>query len=447
MRSISKRTYFALILSCLLLFGLVAFSIRYGLFADKWISFFGSSYVEAYGGTIKIYDRKGNFLYSSADGASYSDDRDIRIATLHLLGDREGCIDDRIIPEYAKKTVSYDSLSGSKVSEDSEITLTVISEAQAAAMNALSGRKGVVGVMNYKTGEILCAVTSPSFDPDNPPDSEEIDDESGIYINRFFYSSYTPGSIFKLLTTAAAIETDPELLDRTFTCTGARLYNVTCPKAHGELTYREALAKSCNCAFSEIANTIGKDDLQTYSEKAGITGSLRFDGIVTKPGTFDVTNADANDLAWAGIGQYTNMVNPCEYLTFIAAIGNGGVKISPHIVQSVINGKEVVYSPSVAEQQRILESSTAEKLNSFMHYNAETVYNMSSFPQGLKICAKSGTAEVSDVKDNTATFAGFVDSEKYPLAFIIVVEEGRAGSNTCAPIAGEVISACVNAMN
>lgn len=450
MKSISKRTYFALALACILIFGLIAFTIRYFMSSGKWVVFSGSPHVYTTGGTVSagvITDANGVMILDSTGSVTYSEDEAIRKSTIHLVGDRQGYIDDRIIPTYASYMIGYDTLNGTNGTGEGSLQLTVLAEAQKAALTALDGRKGTVGVMNYKTGEILCAVTSPSYDPDNLPES--VDEDSGIYINRFFYSSYTPGSIFKLLTTSAAIETVPGILDRKFTCTGSCYYNgekITCPKAHGELTYKEALAKSCNCAFSEIANEVGKETLQEYAEKAGVTNTLVFDGIYTKAGRFDVGNADKNDLAWAGIGQYTNLVNPCEYLTFVGAIGNDGVQLTPHIVKTVKTGAKVTYTAGSPESRRILEQTTTKKLTEMMHYNAEKIYNTSTFPSGLRVCAKSGTAEVSDVRDNTATFAGFIDSEEYPLAFIVVVEEGRAGSDTCAPIAGTVISACVEAM-
>src|SRR5699024_227889 len=118
-------------------------------------------------------------------------------------------------------------------------------EAQIAAQEALDGRKGVVAVYNYKTGEILCAVSSPNYDPDDVPDLENDDSGryDGVYVNRFTQSTYTPGSIFKLATTAAALEEIPDIQTRTFLCEGSYWVEgdeVICTGTHGEVNLRQA---------------------------------------------------------------------------------------------------------------------------------------------------------------------------------------------------------------
>ena len=268
MKSISKRTYFALILACILLFGVLTFVIRYFLYADRWVSFAGSPHVYTNGklDTGEIVDRSGVVLYTSASDRTYADSASLRKAVLHLTGDRAGNIPARVLQAYASKLFGYDKLNGTAAMEASGglLRLTVSAQVQAIAMQAMDGRKGAVGVYNYRTGEILCAVSSPSFDPLDPPDLSTSNTDGrwdGVYVYRFFHSAYTPGSIFKLTTLAAALDLDPGLAERTFTCEGSLVLNgerITCPKAHGELTLREALASSCNCTFAQIAVQTGK---------------------------------------------------------------------------------------------------------------------------------------------------------------------------------------------
>ena len=263
MKSIANRTCFALVLACILLFGVLTFAIRYFLYAERWVSFTGSPHVYTKGrlDTGEIVDRSGEVLYSSTAKQLYADSAQTRKATLHLMGDRAGNIPPRILRAYASKLFGYDKLNGTAAMEMSggELRLTVSAQVQTIAQQAMNGRKGAVGVYNYRTGEILCAFSSPTFDPLDPPDLKKDNKDGrydGVYIYRFFHAAYTPGSIFKLTTLAAALDEDPDIADETFTCTGARIINgerITCPKAHGEETLREALANSCNCAFSEIA--------------------------------------------------------------------------------------------------------------------------------------------------------------------------------------------------
>ncbi|MBQ6160527.1 MAG: penicillin-binding protein [Oscillospiraceae bacterium] len=455
MKSISKRTYFALILACILLFGVLTFVIRYFLYADRWVSFAGSPHVYTNGklDTGEIVDRSGVVLYTSASDRTYADSASLRKAVLHLTGDRAGNIPARVLQAYASKLFGYDKLNGTAAMEASGglLRLTVSAQVQAIAMQAMDGRKGAVGVYNYRTGEILCAVSSPSFDPLDPPDLSTGNTDGrwdGVYVYRFFHSAYTPGSIFKLTTLAAALDLDPGLAERTFTCEGSLVLNgerITCPKAHGELTLREALASSCNCTFAQIAVQTGKRPLSAQAEAERLEESLNIDGIHTSRGHFDLDGAGDNDLAWAGIGQYTDLVNPCQYMVYMGAIAGGGKAAEPWLVRSAECGGEETYTAETEQTPQMLSASAASVLKELMRYNVEKVYSAAEIP-GVRVCAKSGTAEVgSDA--NTATFAGFLDDERYPLAFIVVVEEGGAGSSTCAPIARAVLEACINVMD
>lgn len=455
MKSIEKRTYFSLVLACVLLFGVLSFTIRYFLYADRWVSFTGSPHVYTNGklDTGEIVDRSGEVLYTSASGQTYSESESMREGTLHLIGDSAGNIPPRLLRAYASKLFGYDKLNGTAAMETSggELRLTISAQVQAIAMQAMQGRKGAVGVYNYRTGEILCAVSSPSFDPLDPPDLETDNDDGyydGVYIYRFFHSSYTPGSIFKLTTLAAALDAVPGLRDETFTCTGERIINgetITCPRAHGEMTLGEALASSCNCSFAEIALRAGKTVLERQAKAERLEENIAIDGITTVRGHFDLSGASDNDLAWAGIGQYTNLVNPCQYMVFMGAIANGGSAAEPYLVSSAHCGGRETYTVKPEQTPRMISDSAAETLREMMRYNVTHVYSAVDIPD-VAVCAKSGTAEVGE-EENTATFAGFIDEADYPLAFIVVVEQGGSGSSVAAPVACTVLEACMNVLD
>ena len=455
MKSIEKRTCFSLILACVLLFGVLSFTIRYFLYADRWVSFTGSPHVYTNGklDTGEIVDRSGEVLYTSAAGQTYSESKSLRKGCLHLIGDRAGNIPPRILRTYASRLFGYDKLNGTAAMEASggELKLTVSAQAQAIAMQAMNGRKGAVGVYNYRTGEILCAVSSPSFDPLDPPNLETDNDDGyydGVYIYRFFHASYTPGSIFKLTTLAAALDTVPGLREEHFTCTGERVINgekITCPRAHGELTLEQALAKSCNCSFAEIALRVGKDALEGQAEAERLEENLEIDGITTVRGHFDLSDASENDLAWAGIGQYTNLVNPCQYMVFMGAIANGGTAAEPYLVSSAQYGGRETYAAKTEQTPRMISDSAAATLREMMRNNVTQMYGKVDIP-GVEVCAKSGTAEVG-ADANTATFAGFINDADYPLAFIVVVEQGGSGSSDAAPVARSVLEACMNVLD
>ena len=213
MKKVSRRALFALALAAVLAVGTLAFCVKYAANAEKWVTFSGSPHV--YTGTNltggKIYDRSGVRILNTTDGRVYSTDEAVLYeATVHLLGDRYGYISAPLLGNFAEQMIGYDKITG--LNEASKGTasarLTISAEVQKAALQALGSYHGAVGVYNYKTGEILCAVTSPSYDPDNIPDiaGDETGTYDGVYLNRFFDAAYTPGSIFKLVTSAAALE-------------------------------------------------------------------------------------------------------------------------------------------------------------------------------------------------------------------------------------------------
>src|SRR5699024_3637849 len=125
---------------------------------------------------------------------------------------------------FADRVSGYNLLTGgySPLGTGRNMTLSIDAYLNVTAYNAMDGRQGAVGVYNYKTGDILWMVSTPSFDPMNPPDlsGDNAETLDGIYLNRFLSSAQVPGSIFKTVTLTAALETLPDLESRTFQCTG-----------------------------------------------------------------------------------------------------------------------------------------------------------------------------------------------------------------------------------
>ncbi|MBR4701623.1 MAG: penicillin-binding protein [Oscillospiraceae bacterium] len=451
MKNTASRSKFVLVLAGILLFGLLTFVIRYFMFADRWIS---HSHRSGTASIQKVTDRSGTVLYAPNEDQVYAKDAMVRKAALHLLGDREERIDALAIKQYIPQLVGFDKLNGTYGNEDGTgiLELTVDGRIEAVALQALNGKKGTVGVYNYKTGEILCAISSPTFDPYDPPEITDANAEQyeGAYLHRFFSYTYTPGSIFKLVTVAAALENVPDITEQTFTCEGYVYVNgerINCQggKAHGEQTLEQALANSCNCAFAEITQQVGAKNLINKVRQIGLTESMFVDGYYTKAGTFDKAFSEANNLAWAGIGQHTDMVNPCQYMTYMGAIANGGKAAMPYLVSSVESGGAQRYKARRTYTNSMITGSAARVLTEMMHNNVVKMYGAVNLPN-VEVCAKSGTAERAG-HENTATFAGFINDERYPLAFVVVVEEGGAGSAACAPIAAAVLKQCISVLN
>ena len=454
MNRVTRRASAVLFLVIALVGGLFFFVFEYFTKADQWVVSAGSPHIynSSNIGCGQVYDRNGVLLLDISEKRTYSDNERIRRSTLHWLGDRNGSISAPAIAHYAKEMTGYNIVNGlySYSGDAGAAVLTLSAKAQTTALKALGDRKGTVAVYNYKTGEILCAVTSPTYDPDNVPDIEG--DTSGafegVYLNRFVQSAYVPGSIFKVVTTAAALDCVDDILDKTFTCTGVYEYGidkVTCERAHGKLKLKEALARSCNCSFAQIAALVGKDNMEKYVKQFGVVQPLQFDGVTTASGNYDLSRAAPVEVAWSAIGQYTDQINPCRYMAFMGAIAGGGEAAMPHLVSHVSLEGELTYEAEAVMSERIMPEKVAKTLQKYMRNNVVSVYGADKFP-GLTVCGKSGTSQLGGDQEPNAMFAGFVTDEEYPLAFIAVVENGGYGSSTCIPILSKVLTACTETM-
>ncbi len=455
MNRVTKRAGIMVLFILILVCGTGFFVGEYFVKSSQWVISPGSPHVynSTNIGCGQVTDRQGVLLLDITGDRTYSDSLSIRQATLHWLGDRKGNISAAAISHYAREMSGFDALNGiySYSGTGGEAKLTLSAKVQTVALEALAGRKGTVAVYNYRTGEILCAVTAPTFDPDAPPDitADESGSFDGLYLNRFTQSTYIPGSIFKVVTTAAALECIPDIQEQSFQCTGIYEFGVdkvTCEKAHGTNDLKSALARSCNCAFAQIAQQIGAERMAEYVRQFGITDSITFDGVSTARGNYDVTDAAAVELAWSCIGQYTDLINPCAYLTFMGAIANDGQVVYPHVVSRIRVGEEITYDAEPVRGEQILPAQTAQVLQQFMRNNVQSIYGDGNFP-GMSVCAKSGTSQLGGGKTSNAMFAGFVQDEAYPLAFIVVVENGGYGSSTCVPILSKVLPACKAVMD
>ncbi len=454
MKKVSKRAWFALALAAALVVGVLGFCVKYFVKAGQWVSFPGSPHL--YTGVNpdagKIYDRSGTLILDSTDGRAYSGDALVRTATMHLLGDRDGFISAPLLKTYASEMIGFDVINGLYSFDPDKIAarLTISASVQAAAQQALAGYRGTIGVYNYKTGELICAVTSPSYDPDNVPDvaGDTTGAYEGVYLNRFFDAAYTPGSIFKLVTAAAALETIADVQTRTFQCSGKTIIGgqeIICNGVHGSLNLSGALAHSCNVAFGELAAELGAKTLQQYAEKLGLTGTMSCEGYTSASGVVDLTDADDGDVAWAGIGQYTDQISAPAFLRYLGAIANGGRAPQPYLMQRIRNGERITYEAETELTEPMLEAQTAGILTSMMRNDVQTVYGDWQFG-GLSVCAKSGTAEREGQTAN-AMFAGFVQDESCPVAFVVFVENGGSGSAVAAPIAAKVLQACAQVLS
>ncbi len=454
MKLLTRRALVVLALAIIVISGLLVFTVRYLGEASSWVMHASNRHLYTNAQpqvTGTIYDRNREMLFETVDGTPvYNKDQTVRRAVMHAVGDPGGNVVTGARVAFGERLSGWSLLQGAyrfnqRLSHfRSDLTLTLDARLCAVAYNALAGRKGTVGVINYETGEILCMVSTPSFDPQYPPDIENDPERyEGVYINRFLSAAYTPGSVFKLVTAAAAIDTLENIDTEVYQCNGETVIDgelVTCPSAHGEVDLKEALAKSCNVAFARITLAVGADTLQQYAEKAGFNSSLEVNHIKTRIGRVEVKNARGGDLAWAGIGQYSDTANPLSFLAYVGAIANDGVRVSPRIIKDNLLSRLI---RSIGGKDRILTVETAARLESMMRNNVLETYGEGNY-SGLQLCAKSGTAQVGEGKEPHAWFAGYMDREDCPLAFVVVVENGGGGSRVAGPVARKVLQSAVS---
>lgn len=447
MNRISIRVWSLLLFVAVLLGGFGFFLTEYFTKGSEWVVVSGSPHVyngENIGCGVVI-DRNNTLLLNLNDGRTYSNLEDIRCATVHWVGDRFGSISAPALSHYAKEMAGFDYFNGiynyGQTGGVAELTLTA--KVQTAALEALGNYKGTVAVFNYKTGQLVCSVTTPTYDPDNVPDFSENDPAyEGLYVNRFIQSTYTPGSIFKIVTLAAALEHDPECLNKTFICEGKLQVGtdeIVCDDgAHWEQNLKQAFCNSCNCAFAQLAMELGGDVLQSYVERFDLINPVSFDGITTAKGNFQSAGAEPLNVAWSGVGQYLDLVNPCAFLRFVGAVANDGKVTEPYLVERVSVDGNTTYQATVKAGEQIISLQTAAVLEEYMLNNVTAKYGAEKFP-GLVLGAKTGTAEVEGKKPN-AMLAGFISDPEIPLAFLVCVEDAGYGKTVCIPIASKVLA-------
>lgn len=454
MKKITLRAAICLCLAMLLIAGTLLYVFRFFRDGGDWVSYPANSHMYSSGlpSSGAILDQKGVVLASFREGRwQYHDSSAIRLATLHAVGDKEGKIGVGALNAFADKLTGYNIISGARpvFGANRQLYLTLDSEVCRVAYQAMNGLKGTIGVYNYQSGEILCMVSAPSYDPTDPPLIEDGDERyEGAYINRLLSATFIPGSTFKLVTAAAALETLPDIETRSFNCSGSTVIGnmtITCPQAHGELDFGQALTVSCNCVFGALAVELGADTMTSYVDSTGLTDRYSINGLHTAASSFDFNTGEAGELAWSGIGQGKDLVNPCSLMVYMGAIANGGRAATPQLISSLTTKdglKLSIYLPH--RTSRLLQADTAETLTRLMRDNVINNYGEWNFP-GLTVAAKSGTAQSDTSEANNAWFAGFLADEAHPLAFVVLLEGGGSGSGAAASAANQVLQAAISA--
>ena len=406
-----------------------------------------------------ITDRDGYMLAWTDElgERQYSTDMSVRLALSQTVGDMMGMSGTGVQAFHAGTLVgmsgsiidrTWQWLSGEQ-SRGDDIRLTVDATLCSAIRRAFpSGYNGAVVVLNYKTGEILAMVSMPEYDPSHL--GADVVDTA--YFNRCLQGQYTPGSIFKIVTLAAALENVPNALTETFTCNASKVFGdgpVTClsgTAVHGELNLRQAFVQSCNVTFATIGTRMGTGTLTRTAEAFGFNDDFTFSDIMLYASRFPRDISSLYELAWTSVGQGRLLVTPMHMAMIAGGIANGGVIMEPRLIRQVTGPTGLVRSRmSAGAYRHIVTASTASLIGEHMRDVVAWGTGTRAQVAGYTICGKTGSAEVSDDKSVQphSWFVGYVDSDACPYAVAVVIENGGAGSGLAAELAGQALRAAI----
>ena len=359
------------------------------------------------------------------------------------------------------------------------LVTTIDLELQKAAEEAFKDKAGAVVAMDPRNGEVLAMISSPAFNPDmfsGPLDSEEwnllINNPLKPLQNRAIQGQYPPGSTYKTIVAAAALEEGVITKDTAFQCNGSYRFgnrNYRCWKSdgHGSVSLHRAIVESCDTYFYQVGLKLGIDKIAEYSRKFGLgqpTGIELSDeksGIVPdrawKQKRFGTPWFEGETLSCA-IGQGFNLVTPIQLLTAYAALTNGGDVYQPHLAKAIVgpDGKVLRTLLPEARKKLILSPETVELLKAGLQgvVNEPGGTARSARLDDIKVGGKTGTTQVVAMRADQrvrgedltywfrdhAWFASFAPVEDPRIALVVFIEHsGYSGGHAAAPVAGKIL--------
>jgi cell division protein FtsI/penicillin-binding protein 2 len=367
------------------------------------------------------------------------------------------------------KTV-MDTLTGTRA-DPGDVVTTIDPAVQKAAYRALGDKKGGAVAIDPKTGRILAVVSTPSYDPSSLTDANTAGaawkrltkDQDKPLTNRALRQPLPPGSTFKLVVAAAALESglyknvdeatdspDPYTLPGTTRVLSNENRSAPCRNA----SIRRALQYSCNNVFGHMAVQLGQDKVKAMAEKFGFNDDTQ-DVPVRAYASVYPSGMDQAQTGLSGIGQFDVTATPLQMAMVSAALANGGKLVSPHMVSQITDsGGDVLQNyDDDADTKRIVSSSTAEQLQSAMETVVKEGTGTNALIDGVTVGGKTGTAQHGENNSKTpyAWFTSFgrSDSSGKEVAVAVMVEQSDAarsevsGNGLAAPVARAMMEAAL----
>jgi len=331
-------------------------------------------------------------------------------------------------------------------------------------------------VMDVKTGEILAMSTKGDFDLNSPftiYDSvlaEKVAQLSGDektaelaklqnqqWRNKVISDPYEPGSVFKIITAAAALEEGVVKDGETFTCTGAYRVgdrSIHCWKTsgHGSETFSDGIKNSCNPVFMTVGGRLGGSLFYKYLQAFGLTDKTGIDlpGEATSITHSEATLQNAVNLASSSMGQ-SFKITPIQIITAVSAAVNGGNLVTPHVVKQILDSDgSVIENIDAQVKRQVISEETSAKLSLMLEKVVSEGTGKNAYIMGYRIGGKTGTSEKLDKvyaegekEDYIMSFLGFAPADDPQVACIVIIDEPRAGevygSAVAAPVCGSIL--------
>ncbi len=347
------------------------------------------------------------------------------------------------------------------------VKLTINAAVQQAARDALGELRGAAIAIEPSTGRILALVSTPSFDPNGLASHDAaavaakyqrlVNSSSGALINRAIAGDlYHPGSVFKLVVAAAALDSgimsdnstvpNPAQLKLPLSSSSIRNSTGSSCGPGRTVTIATALRLSCNIPFAQIGAQVGEARLRDYAEAFGFGATIEIP-MASTPSIFP-SGLDEAQLMMSSFGQFDVRVTPLQVAMISSAIANGGVLMSPTVVDSVLARDLSPLSPFTPVQYSTpIDTNTAKLLRDMMVADVSSGVANGARISGVDVAGKTGTAENGNGQPYTLWFTGFAPADNPRVAVAVVVENGggrgqsASGNSIAAPIARAIMKA------
>ena len=328
-------------------------------------------------------------------------------------------------------------------------------------VTAKSAKRGSIIIINPQNGEIYAMANYPDFNLNEPfdlgYDTENISSEkeqellNQMWRNYCINDTYEPGSTFKILTAAAALEENVVQLDEVFYCPGYRIVEdrrIRCHKdgGHGSQTFLEGVQNSCNPVFMDIASRLGVDTFYSYYDKFGLFDKTGID----LPGEaitimHEKDNIGPVELATMSFGQ-SFQITPLQLVRSAASVVNGGKLITPHLAIEVVNDEgNIIEKFTYNDNEKSISEETSEIMKEILESVVAEGTGQKSYLPGYKLGGKTATSEMLPRSENKyiSSFLGFAPADNPQVLALVLVQEPEGiyyGGTVCAPVIQDVFS-------